>query len=138
MNGTFHQAKVLGSWKEIAAYLGKGIRTVQRWERDLGLPVRRPDGAAKGVVCASPEDLDCWLAVHWSQRGPVAPVSPFEPIPHEAWRTDRAARREVRLAHQELVHGLHKATERLRVECEALIVSTGRSKQARNGRGRRP
>ena len=23
----------LDSWKEIAAYLGRGIRTVQRWER---------------------------------------------------------------------------------------------------------
>ena len=26
---------VFTSWKEIACYLGKGIRTVQRWERDF-------------------------------------------------------------------------------------------------------
>ncbi len=31
---------VLNSWKEIACYLGRGVRTVQRYERDLGLPVR--------------------------------------------------------------------------------------------------
>ena len=31
----------LDSWKEIAAYLGRGIRTVQRWEREEGLPVHR-------------------------------------------------------------------------------------------------
>ena len=31
----------LDSWKEIAAYLGRGVRTVQRWEREEGLPVHR-------------------------------------------------------------------------------------------------
>ena len=32
---------LLNSWKEIAAYMGRGVRTLQRWERDLALPVRR-------------------------------------------------------------------------------------------------
>jgi hypothetical protein len=31
----------LTNWKEIAQYLDKGIRTVQRWEQQMGLPVRR-------------------------------------------------------------------------------------------------
>jgi len=31
----------LDSWKEIAAYLKRGVRTVQRWERSSGLPVYR-------------------------------------------------------------------------------------------------
>src|SRR5207249_9472999 len=31
----------LDSWKEIAAYLGRGITTVQRWEQKEGLPVHR-------------------------------------------------------------------------------------------------
>ena len=31
----------LNGWKEIAAFLGKGVRTVQRWEREQGLPVHR-------------------------------------------------------------------------------------------------
>jgi hypothetical protein len=31
----------LNGWKEIAAYLGRSVRTVQRWEKDFGLPVRR-------------------------------------------------------------------------------------------------
>jgi hypothetical protein len=30
----------LSGWKDIASYLGKGVRTVQRYERDLALPVR--------------------------------------------------------------------------------------------------
>ena len=51
---------VLGSWKEIANYLGKGVRTVQRWERQSGLPVHRPSGSRKGVVLAFPAELDKW------------------------------------------------------------------------------
>jgi len=35
------QPAVLTSWKEIAAYFGIGVRTVQRWERQFGLPVER-------------------------------------------------------------------------------------------------
>ncbi len=50
----------LTTWKEIAAYLGKGVRTAQRWEHELGLPVRRPNHR-KGFVLAIPEELDAWL-----------------------------------------------------------------------------
>ena|SRR5215831_1920141 len=49
-------------WKEIAAYLGKGVRTVQRWERESGLPVRRPNRAAAGIVSVSRSELDRWMA----------------------------------------------------------------------------
>src|ERR1035441_3364214 len=31
----------LDSWKEVAAYLKRGARTVQRWEREKALPVHR-------------------------------------------------------------------------------------------------
>ena len=54
-------ATPLTSWKEIARYLGKGVRTVQRWERDLDLPVRRPARRTKGTVFALTEELDAWL-----------------------------------------------------------------------------
>jgi len=30
---------VLDSWKEIAVFLRRGVRTVQRWEKTEGLPV---------------------------------------------------------------------------------------------------
>jgi hypothetical protein len=52
MRSTRNEARFLGSWKEIAAYLGKGVRTVQRWEQEVGLPVSRPEKAHKGVVLA--------------------------------------------------------------------------------------
>lgn len=53
--------EVLNSWKEIAAYLGRGVRTVQRWEQELGLPVRRPRGKDRSAVIALKPDLDQWL-----------------------------------------------------------------------------
>jgi|SRR5215470_2281467 len=52
---------VLNSWKEIAAYLKCGVRTVQRWERDLDLPVYRPRPGKRGPVCAFPGELQIWM-----------------------------------------------------------------------------
>ena len=48
----------LDGWKEIAAYLGKDPRTVQRWERKIGLPIHRPNGAS---VFAYRSELESWL-----------------------------------------------------------------------------
>lgn len=59
----------LTCWKDIASYLGKGVRTVQRWEQEFGLPVRRPNGIShKSPVAADPRDLDLWLKSRWSVR----------------------------------------------------------------------
>lgn len=62
------QPTVLTCWKDIARYMGKGVRTVQRWEQDFGLPVRRPLGASKKAVIARPTDLDAWVALRCASR----------------------------------------------------------------------
>ena len=54
-------SKVLSSWKEIALYLGKRVRTVQRWERTEGLPVHRPKPS---LVLAHTAELDRWIRNH--------------------------------------------------------------------------
>jgi hypothetical protein len=51
----------LSGWKEIAGYLGKGVRTAQRYERLLALPVRRPAGKPSGSVIATKAELDGWV-----------------------------------------------------------------------------
>lgn len=49
----------LDSWKEIAKYLGRDVRTVIRWEQKRNLPVHRlPGGQA---VFAYKAELDEWL-----------------------------------------------------------------------------
>jgi len=50
---------LLQSWKEIALYLQVGVRTAQRWEKTLGLPVHHT--GIKGRVFAVREELDKWL-----------------------------------------------------------------------------
>lgn len=51
---------LLRSWKEISAYMALGIRTVQRYEAKLGLPVHRVPGASCAVWAFSNE-IDEWL-----------------------------------------------------------------------------
>jgi hypothetical protein len=53
--------KLVG-WKKIAEYLGTSPRTVQRWERERGLPVQRVPASAGHSVFADAGELDCWFA----------------------------------------------------------------------------
>ena len=55
------ERRILNSWKEIATYIGRGVRTVQRWETQLGLPVHRPAGKDHSAVLAFSSELDEWL-----------------------------------------------------------------------------
>jgi len=123
VEGGIRNRKVLGSWKEIAAYLGKGVRTVQRWENDLGLPVRRPDGAAKGVVYASTDELERWLAHRWGRRATGLKDGALS----EAMR----ASRELRHANQQLVDELVRNLESLREQCESLARATAEARQTK-------
>ena len=66
---------VLTCWKDIANYMGKGVRTVQRWEQEFGLPVRRPLGSNKKAVLARPADLDAWVALRCRSREPLPPAA---------------------------------------------------------------
>lgn len=51
----------LVSWKEIAGYLKRSPRTVSRWEREEGLPVRRHLHHKKETVYAFTDKIDAWL-----------------------------------------------------------------------------
>jgi Tfp pilus assembly protein PilF len=51
----------LDSWKEIAAFFGRGERTVRRWEKERGLPAHRVPGGARGGVFAYTTELREWL-----------------------------------------------------------------------------
>ncbi len=58
---------ILNGWKEIANYMGRGVRTVQRWE-SLGLPVRRPKPRIRSAVLCRSEEIDIWLKSLKSSR----------------------------------------------------------------------
>ena len=50
----------LDSWKEIAAYFHRDVKTVQRWERREGMPVHRHLHDRIGSVYAFSSELDTW------------------------------------------------------------------------------
>jgi Tol biopolymer transport system component len=51
----------LDSWKEIAAFVGRDVRTVQRWEKEEGLPVHRQAHKRLGTIHAFRPEIDAWL-----------------------------------------------------------------------------
>lgn len=50
------------SWKRIAQYLGRSVRTVRRWERNEGLPVHRLNHGGSNSVFAMRSELEAWYA----------------------------------------------------------------------------
>jgi len=57
---TLHSADILNGWKEIAAYFGRSVRSVQRWESELALPIHRLKTAEGQTVYATRQELDDW------------------------------------------------------------------------------
>jgi TolB-like protein/Tfp pilus assembly protein PilF len=76
----------LDSWKEIAAYLRKDIRTVQLWEKKEGLPVHRHAHAARATVYAYPAELDAWLAERQQKSATGSNPSLSEVPSSSKWR----------------------------------------------------
>lgn len=84
---------ILETWGEIARHLGVEVRTAQRWERKLQLPVRRLDGSQ--AVFAYVDELHSWRTTRESggpaQESPAAanpghPATPRDQGPHGPWR----------------------------------------------------
>jgi hypothetical protein len=104
---------IISGWKDIANYLGKGVRTVQRYERELGLPVRRPAGKSTGSVIATKAELDGWVMASPIQKAFRLP-SPAEEI--------AAPLKEFRQHIQEL-HRLREENAQLRKELHSSLES---------------
>lgn len=121
-NNTVAQPDLLTSWKEIANHLGKGVRTVQRWEQQFGLPVRRPNGSLKGIVHATRQELDRWLEVQWSQRS-SRNGTPFAHLNHEQIKMVRANiehSTKLHQAHRVLMEDIQVTLGNVFEECKAL------------------
>ncbi|MBV9778606.1 MAG: hypothetical protein JOY62_01420 [Acidobacteriaceae bacterium] len=66
----------LDSWKEIASYLGREVRTVQGWEKNEGLPVHRHQHGRQGSVYAFKSELDAWREERQVASEPVLAETP--------------------------------------------------------------
>ena len=55
------RADLLDSWKEIAGFFGREVRTVQLWEKHEGLPVHRHNHTRRASVRAYRSELTHWF-----------------------------------------------------------------------------
>jgi hypothetical protein len=69
------------SWKAIASYLGREVRTVQRWEKNEGMPVHRHPHLKGSTVYAFKSEIDGWLT------GRAQTLSRAHPVPKHSKRT---------------------------------------------------
>lgn len=84
----------LDSWKRIARYLQRGVRTVRRWEVEERMPVHRHPHKTQGSVFAFKSELDAWLrnrSEHAKKssravRQPMVAVLPFQNLTGEPVR----------------------------------------------------
>jgi TolB-like protein/Flp pilus assembly protein TadD len=65
----------LDSWKEIAAYLKREVRTLHRWEAQEGLPIHRHLHRERGSVYAYKSELDSWLNNRRTVLEPPTPTA---------------------------------------------------------------
>jgi TolB-like protein/Tfp pilus assembly protein PilF len=72
----------LDSWKEIAGFMNRDVRTVQRWEKSEGLPVHRHLHEKAGSVYAYRAELEAW----W--RSAESKVANEPPVPADAVAED--------------------------------------------------
>jgi len=70
---TGNPADRLDSWKEIASYLRRDVRTVQRWEKKEGLPVYRHLHDKLGSIYAYRNELTEWFNTR--QQSGASPVT---------------------------------------------------------------
>jgi hypothetical protein len=114
-------SQFLSGWKEIANYLGKGVRTVQRYERQMGLPVRRPAGRSCGSVVAVRAELDGWVkASPIRQAFRLRNTSLESPSPAQAIRMGVAELIQLRQQMSKLRSEMNKSLQLLRNSIYAL------------------
>ncbi|MDT8069665.1 MAG: hypothetical protein ROO76_15980 [Terriglobia bacterium] len=131
-DGMISDSVVFTSWKEIASYLGKGVRTVQRWEAQFGLPVQRPNTHAKGIVRATREELDQWIATRWSPRTGKFDL-PDAPVVSRPVKTGLEAAQELRKQNRALLMELQQSLKQLAHHCQDLAVNISINRELRQG-----
>jgi len=71
----------LDSWKDIAHYLNRSVRTVQRWEMLEAMPVHRHCHGTGGSVYAYKQEVDAWRSSRSQKKRPTLQVSAIQRVP---------------------------------------------------------
>ena len=98
---------------EISSYVGKGVRTIQRWESEFGFPIPRSKPGTKSFVLAIPAEIDAWIQAQQLSDGQLNSVQSERTALYRAVRALQAEIRELRSENRQLQRQL--ALERARV-----------------------
>jgi hypothetical protein len=71
----------LDSWKDIAHYLNRSVRTVQRWELLEAMPVHRHCHDTGGSVYGYKQEVDAWRLSRSQEKQPTLQVSAIRRVP---------------------------------------------------------
>lgn len=107
---------ILNSWKEIATFFGRGVRTVQRWEQELQLPVHRIGKGKRSPVFAVASELKFWMITSAGRN--AFKIGAKEKMPRPADQPRREAQLAARL-HQ-LAQAVAESSVRHQRNAEAL------------------
>lgn len=106
------QSGIFRGWKDIARYTGMSVRTLQRYEHNYGLPVRRPSSRPRGSVVATKIELE-----HWIKAKPLSrPRMPEAYL--AAFQKSIAEQRRLREEMKEARQRVHTTLERLRAQLQ--------------------
>jgi PAS domain-containing protein len=119
----------LRSWKEIARHMGASVRTVQRWEREFRLPVRRIEARRGAVVFAFPAELENWLRSRSQSQAPFVEDSYFRTVFMDSQFPSMVVDQELRIlaANFAALRLLGRRQEQLLGEKLPLLMAMGKS-----------
>ena len=103
------ESRRLDSWKQIAQYLGRSSRTIQRWHEKYRMPVCQVGGPG-GAVYAFESEVNAWMH-RW--EGGIAPPTPPEPVKEKEHVLGRVLSMEGRLLQSQAPNGTEKQAQRL-------------------------
>ena len=113
----------LTGWKEIGNFVGRGVRTVQRWTTELELPVHRIRNSPRSPVFAFKSELDWWMRKRAMDNG-----STHQLVPHQ-YQTSFTIRkaRLLKTRCRSLNVDLHQQLQCLMQNLDSLRALTGKS-----------
>jgi hypothetical protein len=116
--------KILNGWKQISNHLDRGVRTAQRWEALLGMPVHRPALKDRSAVVAFSDELESWLS-----RTPTE-------VRNECVATDSRAANGNNDRNEILLRALDNLSTVVRQSCDLLSQMQALQAQIRRSRNR--
>ena len=117
--------KILNGWKQISNHLDRGVRTAQRWEALLDMPVHRPALKDRSAVVAFSDELESWLS-----RTPTE-------VRNECVATDNRATYSNNDRNEILLRALDNLSTVVRQSCDLLSQMQALQEQLRRSRSRR-